>query len=74
VAMLQRQETPNNSAEQVREYVEKAIALLDELGVQGDDRAALLPTVVELYSGKQIIMMQAPHVDLGVLSAGLPRI
>lgn len=72
--MMQRQEIPNNTPEQVREYLNAALDIVDELDVADDLREAVFLKAAELIAGKQIVMVQPQPVDLGALGlAGLPR-
>jgi len=56
-----------NTDEQVREYVSKALALLDELYVTDELRCALIVKVIDLYAGKNIVeeRFAAPILDGG---------
>lgn len=62
-----RQEHYFQTDEQVRDYVSKALALLDELAVHGELRCAMVVKVIELYAGKQIVFEQMQPVMLGGL-------
>jgi hypothetical protein len=66
---MQRQEIPNNTDEQVREYVTKAVALADELRCAPDDWSAIFRAAYDGFAGKQIVMVQAQPVDLATLAA-----
>lgn len=60
-------EVPHNTPEQVREYLQAALELVDELAVPDDLRAAALAAAVTLLSVKQVFFEQVPSgiVDLG---------
>jgi hypothetical protein len=64
---MQRQESPNNTPEQVEAYIVAAIALVAELQPPTDLRAAVFEQACQLYSGKQIMLMQPQPVNLGGL-------
>jgi hypothetical protein len=61
---MQRQELPNNTLEQVKQYVQDALMLTDTLEPPDDLRAAVFTAAVNLISGKQIVMQQPQPVDL----------
>lgn len=49
-----RTEDPHHSAEQVSEYLAAARAIADAHELEPAERAALLPTLVQLLAAKQI--------------------
>lgn len=55
-----RHELMHHTDEQVREYVTKALRLVEELAPPDDLRAAVLAAAINLYSGKQIMFEQHP--------------
>jgi hypothetical protein len=55
---MQRTEIPNNTDEQVWEYVSKALNLVHELDPAPDLRASVLEQACALYAGKQILVAQ----------------
>jgi hypothetical protein len=61
---VQRQEIPNNTDDQVEEYVTKALNLVRDLDPAPDLRAAVFEAAVGLYSGKQILVSEPQPVDL----------
>jgi hypothetical protein len=61
---MQRQELPNNTIEQVKQYVQDALTLTDTLEPPDDLRAAVFTAAVNLISGKQIVMAQPQPMDL----------
>lgn len=67
---MQRQEIPNNSPEQVHEYVTDALALVEAIDPPADLREAVFTVAANLYSGKQIIVAQPQPVDLSGLGLG----
>lgn len=71
MSAVQRQEIPNNTPAQVLAYVNAALALVDEIEPPDDLRASVFEKACDLFSGKQILMMQPQAVDLGVLAPGL---
>jgi len=60
-----RREIPNNSPEQVMEYLERAMRIADDLTSDPETWAVVFAQAVPLLSGKQIIMEQAPTLPLG---------
>jgi hypothetical protein len=64
---MQRQEQPNNTPEQVREYLRDALAVLDEIDPPAELREAVFTQAVSLISGKQIVFMQPQALDLSAL-------
>lgn len=62
-------ERPNNTPEQVREYVAEALAIVDELDVPDDLREAAFTAAVNLSASKQVLAEQAGFagLDLGQL-------
>ncbi len=65
-----KSEIPHNSDEQVREYVEKALALVDDLDPPSDLRVAAFVKAMELYASKQV-MIEAIQPGIGGLA--IPR-
>lgn len=65
-----RHEYPNNTNEQVAEYISKGAQLVDDLGIPDDLRVQAFAMAVNLYSAKQITMDQ---VAPGILGAQLGR-
>jgi hypothetical protein len=61
---MQRQELPNNTIEQVKEYVLDALTLTESVDPPDDLRAAVFTAAVNLISGKQIVMTQPQPMDL----------
>ena len=55
---MQRQEIPNHTPEQVHGHIAQALVLLDDFELTADERAHLLPHVVTILSGKQIVQME----------------
>lgn len=56
--MLTR-ETPHNTPEQVREYLEGALAIIADLELEDDLRVPAFMKAVDLLSAKQIFYEQA---------------
>ena len=69
---MRRVELPNNTPEQVREYVTAARDLADELAPEGTQAwAAIFRAAYEGFSGKQIVLDPGQSVDLsGILQNG----
>jgi hypothetical protein len=44
-----------HTPEQVRDHTRETLAIADELGLEGEDRAALLPGILTLLAGKQVV-------------------
>ncbi len=65
---MQRQEIPNNTAEQVHEYLTAALLTVDEIDPPDDLREACFTAAVNLISGKQIMVAQPQAVDLSQLA------
>jgi hypothetical protein len=64
---VQRTELPNNTDEQVEEYVVKALNLLSELDPEPLVRASVFEQACALYASKQIVMTQPQPMDLSML-------
>jgi hypothetical protein len=60
---MQRQEIPNNTDEQVREYLLKTLALLEDVNVPIVVRPQAFEQVFQAFAGKQIVMSQPPTLD-----------
>jgi hypothetical protein len=67
---MNRQEIPNNTAEQVTDYVRDAVALVELLEVPDDLRVPAFTEAVRLFAAKNVIVEQTP-THLGIL--GMPR-
>lgn len=67
---MRRTETPHNTREQVKEYIETAAAIVAELELDGDLKVPAFEKAVDLCAGKQITMEQIAPVDLGQLTRG----
>jgi hypothetical protein len=71
---MQRQEIPNNTPEQVEEYVCKALSLVSELDPDPRLLASVFEKACDLYASKQIVMTQPqPIPGLNHLPATWPR-
>jgi hypothetical protein len=55
---MQRQELPNNTIEQVKQYVQDALTLTETIDPPDDLRAAVFTAAVNLIASKQIVMQQ----------------
>lgn len=64
---MTRQEIPNNTPEQVRDYLQQALALVDELDIPAHLEVAAFEQAVGLIAGKQIVMVQPQPLDLAQL-------
>ena len=71
-ATITRREIPNNTTEQIHGYLTTAEEILRLQGYDPKVNERLLCTVVQLVSGKQVIMEQSQPiaVDLAALRAG----
>jgi hypothetical protein len=69
---VRRIELPNNTPEQVREYVTQAKELADELAPEGSQAwAAVFRAAYDGFAGKQVMIEQPQAVDLGsILNSG----
>jgi hypothetical protein len=73
---LRREEFPHHSREQIVDYARDAVAIADELALEGADRDALLPIIAGFLAAKQInfIAPQMLAVDqAALLRGGRPR-
>jgi len=62
---MRRVELPNNTPEQVREYLTGAIELANELAPEGSTAwASVFRAAFDAFSGKQIMLEQPQAVDL----------
>jgi len=62
---MRRVELPNNTPEQVREYVTAARDLADELAPEGTQAwAAIFRAAYDGFAGKQIMVEQPQAMDL----------
>ena len=69
---MRRVEVPNNTPEQVVEYLTQALVLLEEVAPPDELREAAFVSIVNLLSGKQIIMEQPQAMDLSRLGLNGP--
>lgn len=71
---MMRQEIPNNTPEQVREYLREALAVVTELEPPEDLREAVFTQAAQMVAGKQILMQQQAGIpDLGRNNSDLSR-
>lgn len=68
---MQRQEIPNNTPEQTRDYLVRAIELVQELDPPEDLRAVVFEAAFASVSGKQIVMTQPPPLSFGNIPQSL---
>jgi len=68
---MQRTEVPNNTPEQARDYLVRALELVEDVAPPEDLRAAVFEAAFAAVSGKQILMAQPQPLDLGNLSHSL---
>jgi len=62
---MRRVEMPNNTPEQVREYVTQAMKLADELEKERPEMwCAIFRAAYDGYSGKQLLLEQPQAMDL----------
>lgn len=67
---MNRTETPHNTRDQVKQYIETAAAIVAELELDGDLKVPAFEKAVDLCAGKQITFEQIAPVDLGQLTRG----
>ena len=67
--MLQRTEIPHFTREQIEEHVMHALEIASAAHLEGADRAALLPAILDKLASKQVVVEQVPDVPL----LGLPN-
>lgn len=67
--MLRTREIPNNTPEQVLDYLTSALVLVEQLDPPSDLREIVFEKACDLYSGKQIVAeQQQMHANgLGLL-------
>lgn len=70
---MQRQEIPNNTPEQVRDYLVRTLEIIEELEVPYGLRPAAFEAAFSAISGKQILLAQPQPIDLANLSHSLRR-
>lgn len=51
-------EAYHHEREQIIEYARDTVAIADEAGLAGEDRAALLPAIFSARQSKQVVMEQ----------------
>ena len=61
---IHRSEIPNFTKEQVEQHVIDALEISSLARLSGADRAALLPTILERLSNKQVVLEQVPDIPL----------
>lgn len=59
---MRRQEEHHFTREQLEGHLDDAIAILDARELEPSERAAVLPTLLQLLSNKQITFIQAPPI------------
>lgn len=68
-----RKELQNNTDEQVAEYIEKALRLVERLAPARTLEASVFEKAVDLYSAKQLLLEQAqPNVPVPILHPNHP--
>lgn len=69
---MRRIEHQHNTTDQVKQYLETALAIVAELEVDGDLKVACFEKAVDLVAGKQIMFEQAGFagVDLAKIKQG----
>jgi hypothetical protein len=65
-----RREYPNYTPEQVADHLSAALAVLEAIDPDDDDRPILLTKAIEMLSAKQIVMEQ---VQAGQFGLTVPR-
>jgi hypothetical protein len=61
---LERIETHHNTDEQVTDYVERAQAICDQLGIVREREVQLFIKVLDMVSAKQLTVIQQPTAAL----------
>lgn len=61
---MTRQEIPNNTPAQIRDYLQQALALIEDLDIPDHLEAVAFEQAIQLYAGKQIVMVQPQPLDL----------
>lgn len=56
--MLRYTERPNFTPEQIEQHITETITAADNAGLEGADRAALLPAIFDKVASKQIMAEQ----------------
>ena len=64
---MQRIEIPQNTPEQVTEYLTVALRLTEDLDVPEELRPAFFTAAVALVGAKQVVLQQPQQVDLGAI-------
>ena len=64
---MNRREYPHNTSEQIRGYLDDALAIVNELDPPADLRAAVFTEAVRLIAAKQIIMEQPAPINMGAI-------
>lgn len=71
---MQRTEIPNNTPAQVLEYIDHALAVVEEVAPPNDLREAVFTGALNLIAGKQVVLEQPQPVDLShILANGRGR-
>jgi hypothetical protein len=65
---MQRQEIPNNTDQQVEEYVTKALNLVRDLDPAPDLRASVFEQACQMYAGKQLLVAQPQSLERWALT------
>lgn len=65
-----RRELPNYTVEQVETHLREALAIVNELDPDDDDRPILLSKAIDLLAAKQIVIEQ---VQAGNFGMTIPR-
>jgi hypothetical protein len=65
---VKREELIFNTPEQVREYLDEALAILAERELPLELQAAVLPTLVDKIAGKQINFTQAAPIGMPAMA------
>lgn len=61
---MRRVEYPNYTREQIEEHVMHALEIAAAAGLEGADRAALLPAILDKLGSKQVVLEQISPLGL----------
>ncbi len=70
---MQTIEIKFHTPEAVREYLKEAGEILDEQGYTGEEKLALLPTIIGMLASKNVQLAQQAPMSLGLPAMAIPR-
>lgn len=59
---LHKQKDQHNTPDEVKEWARQAVGIADELALAAEDRAVLLPAIMDELSSAQVFYEQVPTV------------